>query len=643
MNVRKIFVFIITAFAFAVHAQSSDTLTLNAVIGEYLQITANEEGGNALYEALEELAERKINVNECGFPDLMRVPFMNYATASKIISYRERKGKINSLNELSTIGLPPSVVKRIRFFLTTKENEKREAIKDFTGRIRARTIANDLNYKKISMRHVKTYARIIASYGGNFFFTAIAEKDAGELNVADYKSANLLYRPGGIIKKVIVGNYVLQFGQGLAVWSPYSFSKSSDIKTSVMKNSDFLLPYRSAEENKFFGGAASTFNYGNFTASVFYSDKFYDAGIRNGVFGAIQSDGVHVSEAEKKNEKTLRINAFGGRFSYGNNYLRFSFLYFNNVFSANYFPDELQTGYGKKQSLFSFALNSNYKRMSFAGEFAYDGKGNAQIYVLRIALTDRFSVFSSFRNYAYDYFSLWAQGFGEYGKTNNERGFFIGGILANKLGKFSGYYDIFQEIESGKNNVFPCGGYDLLINFSSRKILRTNSKINLRVKFESKGNYKTFNDSETEQIVRRKTLRLRATLNSEISKELKIKTQMDFTRFSETENSVGYSVSQTVIWQLPYIRFVAYVSFFRTEDYASRTYNYEYDLDGIFKNNALYGDGVRYYLLLKKQLFDLFSVQFKIAETLKHSVRYTDVDLPGANDFTFSLQVEYRR
>ena len=60
-----------------------------------------------------------------------------------------------------------------------------------------------------------------------------------------------------------MGDYQIQIGQGLNTWSGYAFGKTADIFSSK-KTANYLRPYTSADENRFFRGAATNLGYKNF-------------------------------------------------------------------------------------------------------------------------------------------------------------------------------------------------------------------------------------------------------------------------------------------------------------------------------------------------------------------------------------------
>ena len=636
-NKVAIFFFLLINVAFS---QTRDSLSAEQAIEEYLNSVAQEGVSPQTLDYLEDLAQNKLNLNTAGFIELARIPFLDYNSASAIIEYRNRRGKFHSLNELYDLGIPVSVVRKIKPFLRLKEreNEKNGSYK-INGNIRARTIAHYATLNEINLNIAKTYSRLILSDNNGFSFNAVLERDALEKNWSDFKTANLSFKSNGVLSEAILGGYVLQFGQGLTIWSPYSFSKTSDIKSSVTKNGKVLLPYKSTDENFFLNGVSAKLRFGAVSVLAFYSDKKYDAVFDSSGFISIPESGIHVSDAELRNRNSLRGKIYGGILSYGNKRLQASFLAMKNIFSADYYNKYVEKNFGREINYFSGELKFGFKNLLFASEIAYNGFAFARFLSAQLKAARALYFTIAYRNYPPEYFSFWARGFGEYSKTNNEKGIFFGGTFYAPLGKFSAYYDIFSTIPYSDNVLFDTGGNDLMLDFVSARFL--NSTAGIRVKFEQKGNYEEVENSETKQLVTRKTLRLRGSFVTEISRFLRIKTQVDFTRFTSADFlSEGYSVSETVRFKKENYSLAFSFSFFDTDDYYSRIYIYEYDLDGVFRNDLRYGKGLRFYLLAKAEIFPNLSLSLKYAETFRFEKKYYDTpqNLPAR---TISLQVEY--
>src|SRR5690606_21322162 len=108
------------------------------------------------------------------------------------------------------------------------------------------------------------YTRYNYRLGTRLSYGFTAEKDPGEEFLTgnqpygfDYWSAHFYAQDLGIFKELAVGDYQLQFGQGLVMWSGLAFGKSAGA-IGIARSGRDVLPYRSANENQFLRGAAAT-------------------------------------------------------------------------------------------------------------------------------------------------------------------------------------------------------------------------------------------------------------------------------------------------------------------------------------------------------------------------------------------------
>ena len=107
-----------------------------------------------------------------------------------------------------------------------------------------------------SPQHLLTRYRF--NSGGRLSMGLTMEKDAGEGFFSNYQKNGFDFYSGYIalsgsskIKKLVLGDYSLQFGQGLSLWSGLSFNKGV-FPTAAVKQDIGLRPYTSANETMFF-------------------------------------------------------------------------------------------------------------------------------------------------------------------------------------------------------------------------------------------------------------------------------------------------------------------------------------------------------------------------------------------------------
>jgi hypothetical protein len=112
-----------------------------------------------------------------------------------------------------------------------------------------------------------------------------ADKDAGEPFFTppnqqgfDFYSGFIQVQNQGIIKSLVLGDYALQFGQGLVLWNGFGMGKST-MTTNVSRFGKGVDKYSSTDENRFFRGAATSLQIKNFELSVFFSSKKIDGNL----------------------------------------------------------------------------------------------------------------------------------------------------------------------------------------------------------------------------------------------------------------------------------------------------------------------------------------------------------------------------
>jgi hypothetical protein len=100
-------------------------------------------------------------------------------------------------------------------------------------------------------------------------------------------------------------------------------------------------------------------------------------------------------------------------------------------------------------------------------------------------------------------------------------------------------------------------------------------------------------------------------------------------------NENGFLIFQDVRYR-PVQLYQLYVRFtiFDTKNYDTRIYAFENDLTGILTNNALFGQGTRWYILFKLSPLNTLDISIKYAETFKPK---EDVLSSGLNEIEGSL------
>src|SRR5690606_23444563 len=112
------------------------------------------------------------------------------------------------------------------------------------------------------------YLRYRSSITKDFSFGLTCEEDAGERLLyshpknpfyVDFLSFHLGIFEKKYIRAIVIGDYQMQFGQGLIMGAGFSLGKGAETIASIKKSNVGIRPYTSVSEAGFFRGIASSF------------------------------------------------------------------------------------------------------------------------------------------------------------------------------------------------------------------------------------------------------------------------------------------------------------------------------------------------------------------------------------------------
>ncbi|NNG27373.1 MAG: hypothetical protein HKM87_07595, partial [Ignavibacteriaceae bacterium] len=654
---------ILSAAAFA--QTDSSYLRIEEVLEDIVQEPVEETDNSDLYEELEYLIKNPIDINSSDISELQSLPGMDLASAELIINHKNKYGYFFTVGELKIVeNLDNELIKKISPFITVKKIDFEEVVVDkpidpfseflsSSGLLIRSRVSNDIQTRKGFVEgkyegtKPKVYNRLLIKHDKKFQLGFLSEKDAGEVSLDEFTSYHFAVNDIGILHKAVVMDYILEFGQGLTLWSPYGFSKGSDAVYPVKKKDRIIRPYTSATEVNFFRGAAASIKLNNFFVSGFYSNNTIDANI-DSVTGEIFStpqDGLHRTESEIRKRNSAQEKMMGGRIDYitGKKF-KTGLLYYQSEFSNSFHPNSVYDINGNKFNYTSAYYDIYISNINLFGEVAYNGTSVASLNSVQIAITQRFTFITSVRSYPRNFISLHGFGFGERsGATTNEFGIYTGFKWRTPVGLLNLYYDQFKFPYATFNNPLPSEGNEYLLDFLSKPL--KGFSLRLRYKYESKDVTVTIDNNE--RLVKRLKQAIRTELIYNLSKKLRLKGRFEYNNFrisaiNETEN--GYMFFQDIRYS-PTSNFNLYgrIIFFRTDSFNSAIYEYENNLTGVLTNLAMFGEGIRWYILLRYKPFKVFTLSLKFSETYKpraKTISSGNNEIEGNIDNRVSFQLD---
>ena len=603
--------------------------------------------------------EHPLNINYARFDDFKQLLFLSDFQINKIIEYRNTYGDFLSVNELQAIeGLDPETINLLLPFITVSSSKPSYSLKPKNifkyGRnnlfIRwGRVLQEQKGYQHLpdSLKGIKPnsfylgtpdklYFRYGFNYNNRVRFGLLGDKDPGEgffnssqPNGFDFYSAYGWIADLGVVKKIVVGDFHAEFGQGLTLWTGLAFGKSPDA-VNIKRNARGIRPNTSVNENLFLRGGAATIELGKFEFTGFYSHKKIDA---NAVLvdtsdrqidfvTSLQQSGYHRINSELANKNVLGETLLGGHVEYRNNFLRIGATGFQTNFAAPLEND----GQQYKKFYFSGKENLNYGldatllvgKFNFFGEFSMSQNGGtAYLAGMQAALSPRVYLSLLYRNYGTDFQNLYGMAFGESGHNRNETGFYSGILLRlHKRWTFTGYADLFAFPWLKYRVDAPSKGHEYLAQLNYQ--VQRDVEAYLRFRSERK----SINAAD-ETVVPKIDETLRQSFRLHVSyavlQFIILKNRLEIMRFKVGDHpfDYGFLLYQDVLIRPPQKPFD--VSFryavFDTDTYDERIYAYENDVLYAFSIPAYYYRGSRFYVMLKYKVSRWLDLWLRIANT----------------------------
>ena len=490
----------------------------------------------------------------------------------------------------------------------------------------------------------------------------VVEKDAGEMFFTDKVSDTIKsllgkqYRRGfdfigfhlyakdlGIVKAAVLGDYQLSFGQGLTLWSGMTFGKAG-AGSSVMKQARGIAPKASASEYGFMRGAAVTLGKGPFSGTVFYSHRWVDANVSVAdsldneaeFVSSLQETGYHRTIGELLDRHAIRQQVVGGHLTYAIAHFEVGYTAYHTWLNVplELRPSHYNQFYFQGKSLTNQGIDVKYVKGKYAvfGEMAmslnFDSTNLIQTqrpWALAglVGLTVKPAGYLNFtvmyRDYGRAYQNLLSNAFGEGSRNQGQRGVYLGVEVAPApYWTILAYADQFQFTWLTSQVNAPSRGHDYYLRVSHSFNRRTSAYLQFRSKTKMKNSTDGEVFSHYPIFYTKNTVRFNITYELGWDIHCANKAEYAHYRNEDGSNEHGYFLCQDIAYKpenLPFSLTFRY-ALFDAKDYNARVYAYENDVLYSFSVPAMYGKGMRFYLLGKVKLFNSLTLYARIGHTI---------------------------
>lgn len=563
-----------------------------------------------LTERLTYLRSHPLDLNATSSAKLKQLVFLSPLQINNLVRHLDRNGKILDLTELQAIeGFDQVSINRLLPFVKIEHDpaggkiSAGNLIKSGNGDLMlryGRGIEVPKGFTNLSgSRYLgtqdKALVRFKYAYSTRMTAGLVLEKDAGEYfankgPLADHISANITFNELGRVKKLIVGDYSLQFGQGLTLWSGFGFGKGPDV-TSVAARDLGLRPYSSSNESSFFRGVATTLSLWKKTElTSFVSYRKRDASLKTWPDSAvtlqnINETGYHRTKTELNNQNSLGQLVYGSAIQYLSNNLNVGIVGYHTTYDKNFITGTSaynQYGFiGKNLSNVGLHYSYTLKNIYSYGEVARSLNGGWGIVNgLLISLSPKVSTVLLHRNYDRNYHSFFSNTVGENTDVANEKGIYAGiNYMPNKRFLYSAYYDYFRfpwlkfRVDSASS------GHEFLLQavYTPKKTF----KVLLRLKQELKQQNPDADDSSPGLRDVLKTS-VRGSVDWSFSPSLSVQHRIEISIYKKgtAKQEMGKLVYSDFNYHRPSTKVSCNlrIAYFATPSYNSRIYAYEDDV-----------------------------------------------------------------
>ena len=459
---------------------------------------------------------------------------------------------------------------------------------------------------------------------------------------------------------IVIGDYNLETGQGLSLWSGLSFGKSSNV-ISLRKQAKGLKPSTSMNEFGYLRGIAVNKKIGAFNTTLFYSRAMRDANVVEvdssedfSVIRSLQQTGYHYTKSLADNKNLVEEQMAGGYVStrLGNFKLGATAYYLSlemPMKQSNRLYKKFDFS-GTERIVSSLDYEYNLKDFIFFGETGYTDNGSwgtLNGFIFRPASGVYLSVLH--RHYKKDFQNVKGGAFGENSSNQNEKGLYGGlQIQFNSEVEFNGYADHFEFDWLNFRIDAPSQGSEYMAQMDYEPSREWSAY--LRYRYEDKRK----NLSDEDDFINHHANRVRESFRVNFSWKaiagLKFNNRAEWSSMSipgdNPEN--GWLVYQDILLRpkdKPFTLSFRY-ALFQTDSYNARLYAYEHDVLYAFSIPAYAYNGFRTYLVLKYEIKENIDFWFKIARS-QYSDRQsignglTRVEKPHKTDIKIQFRIKF--
>lgn len=347
-------------------------------------IIENAENAEINLEDIEFSDLNIVEINNISDDNIMQLPFLSPIQKNNLREYRIKWGNIYSGSEICLIdGFDKEFVDKIKQYISYKPKDVFQRLRfrdiksssDHELLIRAKAATDKDEYyntDNISQRYAGDRHSILLKYKysikNRINIGLTYEKDAGEKfydsnikrpeNISGYLSYN------GKWTSAVLGDYYIQFGQGLACWTGQSFASCIEINSQI-KYPQYIKAKSSTDEAYYLRGVALKAKIHGFRFVTYFSYRNKDATLdvdenSNIVYTSISNTGYHRTKNELSKRNALWSLNTGGGIGYSFQKLKLFSSFNYQQYEFSYLPKDFLENYYKRKTASDYNISLDF-------------------------------------------------------------------------------------------------------------------------------------------------------------------------------------------------------------------------------------------------------------------------------------------
>jgi len=627
----------------------------------YMETDGGENGVDyeEMKERLRQYYYQPINWNIASRQELEELTFVPDLVIEEMLNYRDWAGRIFSVNELALVKGMNDALRRLLYYViivpNIKEETKWKDAFDYTNHYMVtrsdfeaerRAGYENGKYQGEPFRQTVKYK---TDAGSNFRAGLVMETDAGEK--WDRRGFDLYRIYGqfsnmGIVNRVVLGSMRANFGNGLVFGNSNFGTRSYQMVNGLNRNN--IKSYEGTSEAEVMNGVSVKVSpVRGLTISALYGYSPLDADTSKGTWKTILTTGYHRTETEIERDNTVGLHTIGGHVDYEGKWFKVGATGYGGFFTV---PSVAE--FGDKQWAAAVDYCVHQWGVKLSGETSVSqGGGVATTNTLIITALSDYLFALNYRYFSPNYSSFWANSYSKGSDVEGEQGVSFSASLPV-------YYDMNIELFGDVSRNYLYAYEDI-----TGKPMYYEAKVQYNAGFGDDRAFKTYFRFKHQELsamdnkVRKKVDDQVFLFFAEYKRKFDCGVRIGSgTQFNAARRNMegwgtptyGWLIYQDVEWSggrdLP-LEVKGRLAYYDAKDWDNRFYLYEANIAESSYSPTLYGQALRWFVMLKYAAKCGVGAQLKVGQTIffDREKISSGNDLISSNHKTeFNLLVYYR-